>query len=274
MKKIVFIVLATALVTALLTGCGHNHIWAEASCSAPKTCTNCGETEGELLSHSWTDATCANPKTCTVCKTQEGDALEHKLTNANYQTSAVCSVCGASVGEPTPAIFAEKGLALMSEGVEYDYNSITHDNASIALLGKVSVSDYRVVPSDDTHEARDGYEWQIASLNYTFISEDVSRYGYNFSAKAMDYYLGIATKNADNKTIINFNGVEYERNTQYAELQNDKKGNEAHVILEVAVQVPVDYDGVVLCAYNPANKDSVDTFDGVLSAEPLFFRMK
>lgn len=51
-----------------MSACGHQHTWADATCTAPKTCTECGETEGEALGHSWEDATCAAPKTCSVCK--------------------------------------------------------------------------------------------------------------------------------------------------------------------------------------------------------------
>ena len=35
-----------------VTGCGHEHSWTEATCTAPKTCDSCGETEGDVLEHS------------------------------------------------------------------------------------------------------------------------------------------------------------------------------------------------------------------------------
>lgn len=36
-------------VCVMLTGCGHEHTWADATCTEPKTCSVCGETEGEVL---------------------------------------------------------------------------------------------------------------------------------------------------------------------------------------------------------------------------------
>ena len=67
-------------------GCDHN--WNAATCTAPKTCSKCGETEGTALGHKWTDATCTAPKTCSVCGTKEGTAAGHKYVNGT------CSVCG------------------------------------------------------------------------------------------------------------------------------------------------------------------------------------
>lgn len=43
----------------------HKHVWAEATCTEPKTCTVCGETEGEPLGHDFVDGI------CTVCGAYE-----------------------------------------------------------------------------------------------------------------------------------------------------------------------------------------------------------
>ena len=89
----------------LLTGCGHEHTWVEATCTEPKTCSECGETEGEPLGHTWVEATCSEPKHCSVCGETEGEPLEHTLTEANYQQPATCEVCGATVGDVLPPAF-------------------------------------------------------------------------------------------------------------------------------------------------------------------------
>lgn len=77
---------------------GHN--WKKATCTAPKTCKNCGETEGEALGHTWQDATCTQAKTCSVCKATEGEALGHTWVEATYTAPKTCSVCSATEGEP------------------------------------------------------------------------------------------------------------------------------------------------------------------------------
>lgn len=48
MKKIISI-LIVVLLAINLVGCKHEHTWVEATYDAPKTCSTCGETEGEPL---------------------------------------------------------------------------------------------------------------------------------------------------------------------------------------------------------------------------------
>lgn len=50
MKKTTYLALALT-ICLLFTGCCFSHDWAEATCTAPKTCTKCEKTEGELLPH-------------------------------------------------------------------------------------------------------------------------------------------------------------------------------------------------------------------------------
>ena len=72
----------------------HVHKWTDATCTAPKTCSVCGETEGEALGHSWVDATCDAPKTCSVCGATEGEALGHAYAET-ARTDATCGVDGS-----------------------------------------------------------------------------------------------------------------------------------------------------------------------------------
>ena len=69
--KRVSIVLLGILLCVLLAGCKCEHEWAEATCTEPKTCTKCKETEGEPLGHNWKAATCEEPETCTRCGEQQ-----------------------------------------------------------------------------------------------------------------------------------------------------------------------------------------------------------
>lgn len=58
-----------------------NHSYEAATCTAPRTCTKCGVTEGSAVGHSWSAVTCTEPKTCTVCGATSGSAAGHKWTN-------------------------------------------------------------------------------------------------------------------------------------------------------------------------------------------------
>ncbi len=64
------------------------------------SCDACG-----LTDHTWSEATCTAPKTCTVCGETDGDPIPHSTTAdgdkaATCTTPAYCSVCGESYGEP------------------------------------------------------------------------------------------------------------------------------------------------------------------------------
>lgn len=62
------------------------HKWTEATCTEPKTCERCGETEGKALGHSYSEYTVVKEPTCTEKGSKE----------------AVCSVCGSKDTEDIP----------------------------------------------------------------------------------------------------------------------------------------------------------------------------
>ncbi len=100
MKKVTALLIVLCMVFAVCA-CAlfHKHTWKDATCTEPKTCTGCGETEGEALGHTWVDATCTEPKTCSVCGATEGEALGHAWIDATCTEPKTCSVCGATEGE-------------------------------------------------------------------------------------------------------------------------------------------------------------------------------
>ena len=93
-------ILALALCCLLvLSGCCFHKEWYAATCTAPKTCVECGETEGEALGHVWVDATCTAPKTCSTCRLTEGEALGHAWVDATTEAPKTCTTCAATEGE-------------------------------------------------------------------------------------------------------------------------------------------------------------------------------
>lgn len=99
MKKKLICLLALAVCLLALTGCCFHSEWYAANCTTPKTCVECGETEGEALGHTWVDATCTAPKTCSVCNLTEGEALGHEWQEATTEAPQTCSVCALTEGE-------------------------------------------------------------------------------------------------------------------------------------------------------------------------------
>ena len=98
MKKVVI----TALLVLLcftLSACACKHTWNYATCQTPKTCSQCGATEGEVAAHQWTDATCVAPRTCAVCGKTEGEPLPHNWMPATCTAPKTCASCGGVGGD-------------------------------------------------------------------------------------------------------------------------------------------------------------------------------
>ena len=87
-----------------------SHDWAEATCTQPKTCKNCGTTSGSALDHSWKAATCTAPKTCSRCGITSGNALGHNWQAATCTKPETCANCGVTNGD-----------VVHSYGHKYDY---------------------------------------------------------------------------------------------------------------------------------------------------------
>jgi len=90
--------LIIGVLSVLLGGCGHEHVFKDATCTEPRTCIECGKTEGKPAGHLWNDATCKEPKTCKICGATEGDLADHAWIDADCVNPKTCSVCGLTEG--------------------------------------------------------------------------------------------------------------------------------------------------------------------------------
>lgn len=100
MKKRITAILVAMLCMVLLTGCFCQHeTWNDATCDTPKTCADCGKTEGEALGHVWMAATCDTPKTCETCGATEGEAKGHDMVEATCEEAKHCTRCNLTEGE-------------------------------------------------------------------------------------------------------------------------------------------------------------------------------
>lgn len=100
-KPVKWIVIAGLVLVALIFLMGrdnHTHSWAAATCTAPQTCTICGETTGEKANHNWKAETCTAPKTCKTCGATTGNALGHEWKNATCTEPKTCRTCGETYG--------------------------------------------------------------------------------------------------------------------------------------------------------------------------------
>ena len=191
MKKSLAIVLTSAFILGMLTGCCREHQWVEASCSTPKTCVVCGKTEGDPLQHQWSTATCSTPMTCSLCDITQGQTLPHtEGTPATYQSGALCSVCGQEMSSPLQAEFDEKNITgtFIEINTPAPYKTACYDDPTLSTTGTVAVIDYRRFPSDESHEAKDGYEWITYTWEATMGDTTSNEHGYMMGPIINDFY--------------------------------------------------------------------------------------
>ncbi|MBR4864242.1 MAG: hypothetical protein IKU07_06680 [Oscillospiraceae bacterium] len=98
MKKYLLAMLVCLCFVLVLAGCGCDHEWAAANCTAPKTCELCGEIQGEAKGHTWVEATCTAAKNCSVCHITEGEVPGHNWEEATTETPKTCLTCQLTEG--------------------------------------------------------------------------------------------------------------------------------------------------------------------------------
>ena len=107
-KKLLRYVLCFLLFCVSLCSCGtimltpHEHEWQSATCTEPKICAKCGETEGEPLGHDWEEATCVSPKTCQRCGATDGVPAKHTWKLATCTEPEICIICGEVNRQSSP----------------------------------------------------------------------------------------------------------------------------------------------------------------------------
>ena len=142
-KFLVLTMLLILAISAFASCTALEHNWAEATCTTPKTCTDCGATEGEALGH--TEQTVAG--TAATC-------YENGLTDGK-----ICSVCNEvlvaqkvvlSLGhdlvidKPATATCTEAGLTAGAHCSRCDYKE---EQTEVPALGHDMVTDAAVAPT-------------------------------------------------------------------------------------------------------------------------------
>lgn len=166
MKKAISLLLSGVLLCLCLSGCGCRHEWQDASCTEPKTCTQCGKTDGESLGHTvieWTvtkESSCTEHGTeagrCTVCGAQTeretelkahtlGDwfVLEEPTETKNGVRVIQCTVCGEEFDREVFSLSPEELRRLYisrCQSISYDSLARSPDaykGTPVKLSGKV-----------------------------------------------------------------------------------------------------------------------------------------
>ena len=247
-KKVIYMLLAMSLST-MLTACGHEHTWVEATCTQPKHCSECEETEGDALEHIWVDATCLEAKHCSVCGQTEGEALPHTFTEANYQEPSTCEVCAETEGEKLQAGFEKYGL---KANIEWDvpYTYVRKNKEGYNSVGTITFSDYEIISSNEDLEEKEGYEWRVFNATMTWNDNDAENIKCSYFSEEhifFDYYNLNNDDSSGSTIVVNYNGNDYtDCKVCHEKIYDAWENGGFTMIVKFVVQVPVGYDGLVL----------------------------
>ena len=100
MKKIGIVLLSICSLLCCFVSCGHEHVWSNATCTTPKTCYNCGETEGNIKEHSfgaWQETVKGDCHTISrvekrICQDCQYEETQTIPPSHNY-SHGVCTKC-------------------------------------------------------------------------------------------------------------------------------------------------------------------------------------
>jgi len=281
-KKLIALTLTLSMALSFTACKKHEHEWIEATCTQPRTCATCEETEGEALGHTWTEATCTQPRTCAACGETEGEALGHTWAEATYQAPATCTVCGETDGEPLTPDFVTHEISLAEQGQTYDCTMMCQDKAEATTVTHVTVSDYRTFDADDTHPAKEGYEYRQAAFTILCDDDNANAYGVVYGTSVENYYdiLSLddsSVHNEDGTTTFTVNIDGREQECLYMEETSWEAwvGRSITGHCTLTVQVPVGYDGVVVGVRDNAiqYEDGLHLYDIYQPTSFVLFRL-
>lgn len=138
-KRILFAFIYLAFFVFVLSQCAHQHKWEDASCFSPKTCIECGETEGTPRGHNWIEASCQEPKHCIECGKTEGEPIEHTWSDGTETEPRVCKICSTM----EPLAIPENGQVFIGSDLykssELSIISSTERSCYIKLKGSSGI---------------------------------------------------------------------------------------------------------------------------------------
>lgn len=259
MKKQICILLAAVSLFSL-SACGHQHTWQEATCTTPKTCTECGETEGEPLGHSAAEATYWEPSVCSVCGEQLADKLVPDFEKAGITVIDIDDVPAENVITQTvdEALSGSDYKVMRTEtsGLTYFASSNDGKESSITPL-YFSLVNRETFDADETHPAASGYEWHryefeficIYNTGYTIRFSDDDYYdvtGHDESARGLRYtvnWQGQEYPDCMRSITFKYEQIDYPINDYVVGSYNRKVGSH-HMIVEL--RIPTGYDGTII----------------------------
>ena len=150
----------TCTVCGLTEGNALGHIFEAADCDTLKTCTVCGATDGTARGHAFVDANCDTARKCTACGLTDGEAFGHSFADADCITPKTCTVCGKTNGDALGHSAEDDGdcttdvvcticEAVVVEGAEE--HTADHDDGDCTTSVYCLACDFEIIPANENH---------------------------------------------------------------------------------------------------------------------------
>lgn len=164
-----------------------SHSWSDATCTQPKTCSNCGQTEGSPIAHRLSPATCEFPAACTVCGTTEGAALGHTVSDWKTSTPSTCAAEGSAEGVCSTCTLPQTKTLPLAEHTSGDWSVLQPATASAAgvEIQRCTVCSKELNRREFTmspEEQKALYISQCSSYKYSSIARNPDSYKGKYAA--------------------------------------------------------------------------------------------
>ena len=147
---------------------GHpGHDWKDATCTAPKTCSRCGATEGNALGHDFADVWSSDASghwhACSRCDAKDGEAAHTPDREAATETDPIkCTECDyiitAALGHTHSLTKVEANAPTCTEDGNIEYYTCSGCSKLFAdATGNVEITADKTVDKATGHT----YEWVI-----------------------------------------------------------------------------------------------------------------
>lgn len=232
--------------------------------------------------HVWSEATCTAPKKCSVCHMESGSALDHVPTERNYQQASICTICGKVLEDAFQPVYEEYDMTCFEisekngEINQHFYGIAQNDDdPAQSIVGQGLFERIQTFTSDDSHPAKDGYEWKVVEMEVTFSENKWTIMhvfdDYYDSVKMAESVQKISDDNRFTYT-VNYNGIDYDECELWVDLSDSSTKKSA---VTASFLIPLGYDGVVVGTAVPPDEETEDMYifqrDNKYS---MFFRLK
>ena len=217
------------------------------------------------------------------CGEEKVPPHDHEWTEATYEAASSCTVCGEIQGEPLVPDFVKYGITTpLKVGGTYEYTGASHD-FSTEIKGTTTVKSYELAESAGVLTPIEGYICHKVRFDTYFDAATVQTYGIQINRSYVNYYnidcldeygeTDEETGKGTSKVLINGELVEI-----YVDAKNefiDEADGGVTSVMELYVQVPTGYDGMVCGLANPNAQIPEDgsLADVFTEADYLLFRL-